>query len=103
MKACKGRLFKRNTIRIMIEFKKYSSIENSFYKDYVNDVSSGLFRRRYMVLIQVSFAMGMMSSSQKGHQFWQKMRTFMIIMRFLSGITIRCSRSSEDCAGHMRV
>lgn len=38
MKACKGRLFKRNTIRIMIEFKKYSSIENSFYKDYVNDV-----------------------------------------------------------------
>ena len=22
----------------MIEFKKYSSIENSFYKDYVNDV-----------------------------------------------------------------
>lgn len=31
-------MFKRNTIRIMIEFKKYSSIENSFYKDYVNDV-----------------------------------------------------------------
>ena len=56
-----------------------------------------------MVLIQVSFAMDMMPSSQKGHQFWQKMRTFMIIMRFLSDITIRCSRSSEDCAGHMRV
>ena len=37
LKACKGRLFKRNTIRIMIEFKKYISIENSFYKDYVNE------------------------------------------------------------------
>lgn len=56
-----------------------------------------------MVLIQVSFAMDMMSSLQKGPQFWLKMRTFMIIMKFLSSITIRCSRSSEDCAGHMRV
>ena len=43
MKACKGRLFKRNTIRIMMEFKKYSSIENSFYKDYVNDVREQVF------------------------------------------------------------
>lgn len=103
-------MFKRNTIRIMIEFKKYSSIENSFYKDYVNDVREQVSSDvKWVVQEKVhgtntSFLCdGHDVKFAKGHQFWQKMRTFMIIMRFLSDITIRCSRSSEDCAGHMRV
>lgn len=94
----------------MIEFKKYSSIENSFYKDYVNDVREQVSSDVKWV-VQEKVHGTNTSFLCDGHDVKFAKRTsilaedenFYDYMRFLSSITIRCSRSSEDCAGHMMV
>ena len=75
---------------IMIRFKKYSSIENSFNvgswtrsRQRCLPTSSMLCRRRFMVPIPASSATVMTSALQREHPFWLAMRNFMTTSRYL--------------------